>query len=105
MPNDRYDVEIMPKAKKDLAKLKQHEGAAVREILKLEGDPFLGHPLKGSLRQARSLEFNLPGRGECRAVYVIDEDNTVCIIFIVGPHKNIYARAQSQYDALLKQLK
>lgn len=102
MPNDRFEIDILPRVEKDLDKLKQQRDRAVREILKLESDPYLGHLLKGSLRQARSLEFSLPNSGVCRAVYVVDEDESICIVFIVGPHENIYAKAQSRYEALLK---
>ncbi|MGI8403428.1 MAG: hypothetical protein ACR2OE_01425 [Thermomicrobiales bacterium] len=42
--------------------------------------------------------------GVCRAVYVVDEDESICIVFIVGPHENIYAKAQSRYEALLKRM-
>ncbi|MGI8403429.1 MAG: type II toxin-antitoxin system RelE family toxin [Thermomicrobiales bacterium] len=40
MPNDRFEIDILPKAEKDLDKLKQHRDRAVREILKLESDPY-----------------------------------------------------------------
>jgi mRNA-degrading endonuclease RelE of RelBE toxin-antitoxin system len=65
---DRHEVEILPKAEKDLKKLKQYQAQVTREILKLEDNPRLGHTLTGSLRGTRSLEFNLKGGGAYRAV-------------------------------------
>lgn len=100
----RYDVELTRNAEKDLDCLIPCRERVVRELLRLEGDPFLGHTVSGSLRQARSLGFSLPERGACRAVNVIDDDETVCVVFIVGPHEDIYANAQSRYEALLRQL-
>ena len=98
--SERYDVEILPRAEKDLRELKQHAGQAVRELLKLENDPLLGHALKGSLRGARALEFNLKGGGAYRAVYTVVDEDRVCIVFLVGPHENVYKKAKRRYAAL-----
>ena len=59
--NNRHEIEILPRAEKDLKALKQNRDQATREILKLENNPRLGHTLTGSLRGTRSLEFNLEG--------------------------------------------
>ena len=95
MPDERIAVQLTRQAEKDLDKLKHDREGAVREISKLEGNPFLGHPLTGSLREARALSFTLKGGGACRAVYVVYE-STTCILFILGSHENIYKRALSR---------
>jgi addiction module RelE/StbE family toxin len=83
----RYEVDILPRAQKDLKDLKQDEAQAVREILQLEEDPLLGHSLQGSLRGVRALEFNLKGGGAYRAVYTIVDKHRVCVVFLVGSHE------------------
>ncbi|MBA2671959.1 MAG: type II toxin-antitoxin system RelE/ParE family toxin [Gemmatimonadetes bacterium] len=103
MPSSRFDVQLTRKAEKDLGKLKHDEERAAREIRKLADDPLLGHSLKGALSGARSLEFTLRGGGAFRAVYIVHE-NTVCIVFIVGPHENIYKKAESRFAALKRSL-
>jgi len=102
MGSQRYSVELLPKAEKDLDDLRQFRDQAVREILKLEHDPHLGHALKGSLRGARALEFNLKGGGAYRAVYSILADDRICLIFLVGPHEGIYKKAERRFAALHK---
>ena len=105
MSRNRFDVELLREALKDLKDLKQYEDDAITEILKLEDDPYLGHTLSGSLRGTRSLEFNLPGYGECRAVYIVDTRGHVCVVFIVGPHENIYQKAERRAKAAFKHVK
>ena len=100
MPTERHDVELTAQAEKDLARLRQWTDAATRAILVLEDDPYRGHPLAGSLRGARALEFSLKGSGVYRAVYVILEDRRVCLVFLVGPHENIYDKAERRAAAL-----
>ncbi|MGB3330162.1 MAG: type II toxin-antitoxin system RelE/ParE family toxin [Thermomicrobiales bacterium] len=104
MTRTRFEVDILPRALKDLADLDQHEEAAIAEILKLEDDPYLGHPLQGSLRKVRSLVFNLPNYGECRAAYIVDKKDRTCILFIVGPHENFYDRAERRAKAAFKHM-
>lgn len=101
---EHYGIELTAKAEKDLDDLKQHRDRAVREILRLETNPAAGHLLKGSLRGARALEFTLKGGGAYRAVYVVIDNERICIIFLVGPHENIYKLAERRYAALLKRL-
>jgi hypothetical protein len=48
----------------------------------------------------RSLDFSLKGGGVYRAVYVVLEEEHVCIDFIVGSHENIYDRAERRVAAL-----
>ena len=99
-----YAVEILPRAVKDLKALRQHEADALRAILRLEQEPELGHALQGSLRGVRSLGFTLRGSGAYRAVYTVLEDHKVCIVFLVGPHENIYDQAERRWAAIRKQL-
>jgi len=56
--------------------------------------------LTGNLRGCRSLGFSLKGSGQYRAVYVVLDDESVCLVFIVGPHENIYGKAERRLDAL-----
>ena len=102
--SDRFEVEILPKAEKDLDDLKHHREQAVAAILQLETNPLLGHTLTGSLRGTRSLEFNLKGSGAYRAVYTVIDEDRVCIIFIVGPHENIYKKAERRWAAVKRRL-
>ena len=100
MSSNRFDVQLTREAEKDLKRLQAHTGRVTRTILKLEDDPFLGHPLTGSLKGTRALEFSLPGSGVYRAVYVVIDATRVCLVLIVGPHENIYDRAERRVKAL-----
>lgn len=99
---DRYEVDILPRAEKDLKALKPHTAQATREILKLEESPRLGHALSGSLKGARALEFNLKGGGAYRAVYTVIDERRICVVFLVGPHENIYKVAERRWAAVQK---
>jgi len=100
MASNRFDIQLTREAEKDLRRLQAHTGRVTHAIVKLEDDPFLGHPLMGSLKGTRVLEFSLPGSGVYRAVYVVNDANRVCLVFIVGPHENIYDRAERRVKAL-----
>lgn len=100
MPADRFRVELTEQAEKDLKRLRPWTEQATRALLRLETDPFRGHPLTGSLGGARSLEFSLKGGGAYRAVYVVLQDERVCLVFIVAAHENIYERAERRAAAL-----
>lgn len=65
---------------------------------------MLGHTLTGSLRGTRSLELNFKGSGAYRAVYTMIDEDRVCIIFIVGPHENIYKKAERRWAAVKRRL-
>lgn len=97
---DRYTVALTRQAENDLKDLRPWTKQAMTEILRLEQEPRRGHTLSGSLRGARALEFTLKGGGAYRAVYTILDEDRVCLVFIVGPHENIYDKAQRRYDAL-----
>ena len=73
---------------------------ATRALARLADDPKRGHPLTANLKGCRSLEFSLRGSGQYRAVYVILDDESVCLVFIVGPHENIYDKAERRLTAL-----
>ncbi len=103
--SDRYGIELTRRAEKDLDDLKQDRDRVVRKLERLRDDPQAGHTLKGALRGARALEFNLRGGGAYRAVYTIIDDERLCIVFVVGSHEKIYKVAERRYAALLKTLK
>ena len=100
MSSNRFDVQLTREAEKDLRRLQTHTGRVTRAILRLEDNPLLGHPLTGSLKGTRALEFSLPGSGVYRAVYVVSDATRVCLVLIVGPHENIYDRAERRVQAL-----
>jgi mRNA-degrading endonuclease RelE of RelBE toxin-antitoxin system len=102
MTNEPFSIDILPKAAKDLKGLRPYTKQALDEIAVLRKNPHAGPAKQGSLRGARSLEFSLPGRGRYRALYVVLTDERVCLIFLVGPHEGIYARAERRYKALRK---
>jgi mRNA-degrading endonuclease RelE of RelBE toxin-antitoxin system len=104
MERKGYRVELTEQAEKDLTRLRPFVAEATRALLALETDPLRGHTLTGSLRGTRSLEFSLKGSGVCRAVYVVLDDEHVCLIFIVGTHENIYAKAERRAAALRRRL-
>ena len=101
---DRYGIELTRRAEKDLDSFRQDRDRVVHEIQTLRANPLAGHPLNGTLRGARALEFNLKGGGAYRAVYTVIDNERVCIVFVVGPHENIYREAERRYAALLKSL-
>jgi mRNA-degrading endonuclease RelE of RelBE toxin-antitoxin system len=102
--SDRHGIELTRQAAKDLDDLKHDRDRAVRELERLRDDPHAGHTLRGSLRGARALEFSLKGGGAYRAVYTVLDAERVCIIFVVGPHENIYKLAERRWAALQKTL-
>lgn len=89
-------------AEKDLLGLGPLAGKAANELLVLKGDPHKGHPLRGSLRGARALEFSLQGVAY-RAAYVVLKKERVCLVFMVGPHEGFYQRAERRARALRQQ--
>ena len=101
---DRYTVELTEQATKDVRKLRPWAEQVIRNLLILETEPMRGHVLTGSLRGARSLEFSLKGSGVFRAVYIVRDDHRVCLVFIVGPHENIYDRAERRILAVRRAL-
>lgn len=100
MTNERFVVELTRQAERDLKQLRPWANHAIQELLQLETDPTRGHLLKGSLRGVRSLEFSLKGGGAYRATYIVLEQERVCLVFLVGPHENVYQRAERRFATL-----
>jgi mRNA-degrading endonuclease RelE of RelBE toxin-antitoxin system len=96
----RYRVELTDGAKKDLKKLRQHRAQIGEALSRLETDPLAGHRLQGTLYRLRSLEFAVKGSGAFRAVYGVLDADAVCLVVIVGPHENIYDKAERRVEAL-----
>lgn len=97
MTSDLYQIELWRDAEKDLKRHRTHAKIITENLLKLETEPLKGHSLVGNLRGARSLEFNVKGSGAFRAIYVVLPDLTICVVFMLGPHENIYTRAESRW--------
>jgi mRNA-degrading endonuclease RelE of RelBE toxin-antitoxin system len=100
MRSEPFAVELTEQAEKDLQRLRPWTARASQALARLETEPHRGHALTGSLKGARSLEFSLKGSGVFRAVYVVLEAERTCVVVIVGPHENIYDRAERRVAAL-----
>jgi mRNA-degrading endonuclease RelE of RelBE toxin-antitoxin system len=100
--SSRFAIELTGQAEKDLKRLRPWTEQVTRALLVLEESPYRGHALTGSLRGARSLEFILKGGGAYRAIYVVLEADALCLVFMVGPHENIYERAERRAAALIR---
>ncbi|MGB9660623.1 MAG: type II toxin-antitoxin system RelE/ParE family toxin [Moorellaceae bacterium] len=94
-----FEVRLTRNAEKDLLRLQDLTQRATKEILALKENPYKGHPLKGSLRGARALEFSLKGVAY-RAAYVVLEEEKVCLVFMAGPHEGFYEKAERRMKAL-----
>jgi mRNA-degrading endonuclease RelE of RelBE toxin-antitoxin system len=95
-------VELSRETRRDLKQrqLRPHLTQILRALATLETDPYAGHALAGSLSGLRSLTFTVKGSGAFRAVYGFVDEDTVCLVIIVGPHENIYAKAERRVKAL-----
>lgn len=98
--NRRYHVQLTNGAKKDLKKLRSHREQIEEVLGQLEENPLAGHALQGVLNDLRSLEFTVKGSGAFRAIYGVLDEDTICLVVIVGPHENIYERAERRVKAL-----
>jgi len=96
----RCTVELSRDAKKDLKKLRPHLAQVLRAIAVLETDSHAGHTLTGALNGLRALAFTIKGSGAFRAVYGVLDDGAICLIVVVGPHENIYDKAERRVEAL-----
>lgn len=93
MSPEAFRVGFTRAALKDLKSYRGDAASVAARIDILRTDPFAGHALTGSLSGARSLEFSLRGSGQHRALYIYRELVGKSIIFLIGPHENIYDRA------------
>lgn len=100
MSEPTCEVRLTSRAQKDLKKLRHDLANALRQISVLETDPLRGEALKGTLHQARSLHFSLKGGGQYRAIYVVLNDNTVCLVFLIAARENVYEEAQRRFESL-----
>lgn len=98
--NRRYRVELTDGARKDLKRLRQHLQQIGDVLFQLEENPLKGHSLKGTLYGLRSLDFTVKGSGAFRAVYGVLDEDSICLVVIVGPHENIYDKAERRVKAL-----
>lgn len=97
-----FELHLTRNAQKDLIGLRGLAEKAASELQALKQDPYKGHPLKGSLRGVRSLEFSLKGVAY-RAAYVVLEEEKVCLVFMGGPHEGFYEKAERRARALRRQ--
>lgn len=45
----------------------------------------------------------MKGSGAYRAIYAVFDVERVCLVFIVGPHENIYRKAERRLASLRQQ--
>ena len=101
---EKYEIHTTRAVEKDLDKLQEDHFEIVKdEILSLESNPLKGVPLKGKLKDCRSIKFTLPGKGDYRVVYILKEPSKVCLVFFIGPRENIYKEAARKVEVLRKQ--
>jgi len=98
--SSRCTIELSRDARKDLKKLRPHLAQVLRSIAVLETNPLAGHTLTGALHGLRALAFSVKGSGAFRAVYGVLDDGAVCLIVVVGPHENIYDKAERRVESL-----
>lgn len=104
MTDQPYRVLLSKRAQKDLKKVRHDLKRALTEINRLASDPYAGHSLKEYLSDCRSLEFSLRGGGAYRAIYIVSEPSVICLVFLVGPHENIYDEALRRVDSARRSL-
>lgn len=102
MTNDRVGVVFTREAEKELANLRPWSEDVLEVVMRLRDDPTLGHLLTGTLRGMRSLEFTVKGSGAYRAIYTILDDGQLCLVVLIGPHENVYKKAERRVSALRK---
>ncbi len=100
MPPELYRVGLTRAALKDLKSYKGDAATVKSRLDVLKSDPLAGHALTGSLAGVRSLAFSLRGSGQHRALYVVRELTGKSIIFLIGPHENIYDRGERRFKLL-----
>lgn len=99
MSERRWTVQRTRGTDKDIARQRAHTTKILTALTILEIQPLKGHALTGKLQGARSLGFSVPGT-QFRALYVIYAELRLCLVFMVGPHENIYRDAETRYANL-----
>ena len=85
-----YEIRLYSAADKAIAKLDRPVRIRIKdEILKLQEDPLLGHPLTGKHAGRRSLHLKAGGV-EYRAVYEFDPAQQILWILYFGTRENLY---------------
>ena len=91
MNPDRWGIELMPSARKDLNRLKEAAAAAVLETIDHIADEprRIGKPLRLELEGLWSAR-----RGSYRVVYRIDEPRRLIQVVTVDHRSDLYRRAR-----------
>jgi mRNA interferase RelE/StbE len=89
--SDRWQIEIMPSARRDLNRLKEAAASAVLEAI--------DHIANAPQRMGKPLRLELEGlwsarRGPYRLVYRIDEGKRLVQIITVDHRADVYRRAR-----------
>lgn len=100
MSPDSFQVALTRAALKDLKSYRGDAAIVKARIELLKTDPLAGHILTGSLVGVRSLSFSLRGSGQHRALYVFRELTCKSVVFLIGPHENIYDRGERRFKLL-----
>ena len=100
MSPESYRVGLTKAALKDLKAYRGDASIVKSRLDVLKVDPLAGHALTGSLAGVRSLAFSLRGSGQHRALYIFRELTGKSIVFLIGPHENIYARGERRLKLL-----
>jgi hypothetical protein len=97
---EQFRVALTRAALRDLKSYKSDASAVKARLDLLKSVPLAGHALVGSLAGVRSLSFSLRGGGQHRALYVFRELTGRSVIFLIGPHENIYDRGERRFKLL-----
>jgi hypothetical protein len=100
MSPEAFRVKLTRAALKDLKSYKGDAASVKARLDALKSDPMAGHALTGSLAGVRPLSFSLRGSGQHRALCVFRESTGHSIIFLIGPHENIYDRGERRFRLL-----
>ena len=100
MSPETFQVVLTRAALKDLRSYRGDAATVKARLEILKSDPMAGHLLTGSLSGVRSLSFALRGSGQHRALYVFREMTGRSIVFLLGPHENVYDRGERRFKLL-----
>lgn len=101
MNKKTHRVDLTSRAKRDLRRLKTTKAQATKALLKLETKPLAGEALKGSLLGARSLHWRA-AKTDYRAAYVVQEEEQVCLVFLISTRENFYKAAERRWTVVKK---